>query len=165
MTPLLLLLGVGYGIVLSMIGIVLDVAAARFTGSVASLISRDFKVLGVIGVVVLTNVFGFFAFMTMSYPSEYSPRSSVNILVILVVLLMFGTFPFMAYLFFFLDPQKVVTKIVMNGLQGVLQSVEDADGRHVDLYQAKAISSIDHLVSAANRAIKKVVVFKWTTYH
>lgn len=155
-TPILLLLGFGYGLVLSMIGIVLDLAASRFTGSVASLIARDVKVLGIIGFVVLTNIFGFFAFMTMSFTNEYSPRSSVNLIVLLVVTLLFGTFPFMAYLFFFLDPQKVVTKIVMNGLQGVFQSVEDSDGLHVDVYQAKAITSIDHLVHAAYGAIKKV---------
>ncbi len=148
--------GVGFGLVLSMIGLVLDLAKSRFSGSIASIISRDNKVVSVIGLVVLANVFGFFTFMTMSYNKEYSPRSAVNLIVILVICLTFGTFPFMAYLFFFLDPQKVVTKIVMNGLQGVFQSVEDSDGHNVDIYQAKAITSIDHLVQAAYGAIKKV---------
>ena len=150
-------MGVGYGILLSMVGIILDLAASRFTGSVASLIARDPKILSIIALVVITNVFGFFAFMTMGEPTRYAPRASILFIVLVVVIFAFGTFPFMAYLFFFLDPQRVVTKIVMNGLQGVLQSVQDSDGQMVEVYQAKAIGSVEHLVQAANRAVKKVL--------
>jgi hypothetical protein len=155
-TPILLLLSVGYGIVLSVIGIVLDLAASKFAGSVAALVARDKKVLAIIASVTLTNIFGFLVFMSAGDPLLYSPRFSVTLLVVVVIGFLFGTFPFMAYLFFFLDPQSVVTKIVLNGLQGVLLSAEDSDGLHVEIYQARAITSVEHLVQVANKGVKKV---------
>jgi hypothetical protein len=155
-TPILLLLSVGYGILLSVIGIVVDLAASKFAGSVASLVARDTKVISIIAVVTLTNIFGFLVFMSAGDPLVYSPRSSVSLTVVIVIGFLFGTFPFMAYLFFFLDPQSVVTKIVMNGLQGVLLSAEDSDGHHVEVYQARAITSVEHLVQVANKGVKKV---------
>ena len=157
-TPILLLLSVGYGILLSVIGIVLDLAASKFAGSVAALVSRDTKVIASIAVVTLTNIFGFLVFMSSGDPLIYSPRSSVSFLVVIVIGFLFGTFPFMAYLFFFLDPQSVVTKIVMHGLQGVLLSAEDSDGHNVEVYQARAITSVEHLVQVANKGVKKVLI-------
>jgi hypothetical protein len=63
-------------------------------------------------------------------------------------------FPFLGYLFYFLDPKKVVMKIMMNGLQAAADSINDK-GTHVDRHQVKATLAIEHLVDAASSALKK----------
>lgn len=45
-------------------------------------------------------------------------------------------FPFLAYLFYFLDPEKVVTKIMMNGLKAASESINES-GKDIDKHQVK----------------------------
>jgi hypothetical protein len=155
---LMLTMGVMFGIVLTVIGIVLELAAGKFTGSVSSIFFRDWRVLGAVGFVVASNVLSFLIFLGTGseYSGRYAPRSSVVIATILVVFQIIGVFPFMSYLFLFLDSQKVVGTIVDVGLAGVIKSVSDSDGNNVELYQSAAIKSIEHLRDTAQRAIKKV---------
>jgi hypothetical protein len=155
MTPLLLYLAFAFGMLLTAIGLVLELSSSKFTGAVASVFFRDWNVLISVILVVLLNLWGQVVFMTCT-DGGYHPRASIVITTGATIYLMSATMPFTNYLFFFLDPQKVVTSIVSHGLKGVMQSVKDPNGHHVDLYQHKAVSAIEHLTAAANRAIRKV---------
>lgn len=46
--------------------------------------------------------------------------------------------------------------MVMSGLNGVVQAVNDRNGENVEEHQYKAIASIEQLRDAAARALKKV---------
>lgn len=54
-------------------------------------------------------------------------------------------FPFLAYLFYFLDPEKVVTKIMMNGLKAASESIND-NGKEIDKHQVKVEKNPNFLI-------------------
>ncbi len=66
-------------------------------------------------------------------------------------------FPFLGYLFYFLDPKKVVTKIMHNGLKAAAASITD-HGKDIDRHQVKSTMAIEHLMDAANSAMNKKVL-------
>ena len=61
----------------------------------------------------------------------------------------------MDYVFYFMDPHKVVSKIISDGILGVIHSVEDEQGENVGKYQNRAINSVEHLRNVGYKAIKK----------
>ncbi|PRP84491.1 hypothetical protein PROFUN_08076 [Planoprotostelium fungivorum] len=156
---ILMTMCLAYSTVISLVAIVADVAAERFSSSVNSVLMREKKIVGFIGFVLVTNILSFIAFMTAgareSLTSFYTPRTSVFACMFSVILSVVGVFPLAVYLFFFLDAQKVITEIVDHGLQGINESVKDPDGRNVDSYMMRAISSIEDLRSCAHRGIVK----------
>src|SRR5690606_27878168 len=63
-------------------------------------------------------------------------------------------FPFLAYLFYFLEPDKVVTTIMMAGLNAASESVNN-HGKDIEKQQVKATLAVEHLMDAAGSALKK----------
>ena len=63
-------------------------------------------------------------------------------------------FPFLAYLFFFLDGEEVVTSIMTTGLNAVVSSINKR-GANDDKNQVSAVLSIEYLMDGALSSLKK----------
>src|SRR5690349_6382491 len=63
-------------------------------------------------------------------------------------------FPFLGYLFYFLEPDKVVKEIMLVGLTAAHDSMND-HGRDLDKQQVKPTMAVEHIMDAANSALKK----------
>ena len=63
--------------------------------------------------------------MYQSVSYRFIPRAAVILTVLMNISFYVLLFPFLGYLFYFLDPKKVVMKIMMNGLQAAADSIND----------------------------------------
>lgn len=63
-------------------------------------------------------------------------------------------FPFLAYLFFFLDGEEVVTSIMTTGLNAVISSINKR-GTNDEKNQVTATLSIEYLMDGALSSLKK----------
>ena len=103
----------------------------------------------------------------MSIADAYVPHISVIFAVLMIDGFYVLLFPFLAYLFFFLDPKKVVSKIMLNGLKAAADSINDQGncklvwkvknliGRNVTRHQVKATLAIEHLMDAGSSALRR----------
>jgi uncharacterized membrane protein len=101
-------------------------------------------VVGSIAYVIFMNVVVFIIFETNT-TNRYIPRSSVMFSVLVVISIIVGVIPFMNYLFIFLDPQLVVTKIKEIGISAISKARVDANDDHVGGYQQKILDSVEQL--------------------
>jgi hypothetical protein len=154
--PLLLNLGLTFGVVLTIIGLLLDMIGEKFTGAISGLFIKDPRVLSGVAYVVVANVLVLIIFTTVGTDDTYKPRFSMVLSVLVVNTGMAALLPYMSYIFFFLDPTKVVTRIVMEGLKGVIHAVQDKDGDNVQKHQLQALDSMEQLAETAMRAVRKV---------
>jgi hypothetical protein len=72
----------------------------------------------------------------------------------MVILQLVMLFPFLAYLFFFLDAEEVVTNIMANGLNAIVASI-NKHGTNTDKNQVSATLSIEYLMDGALSSLKK----------
>lgn len=100
---------------------------------------------------------GFFVCGGDLHPKVQSPqfrianfqRTSVFLVTLMTVIQLVIVLPFVEYLFYFLEPDKVVDKIMRTGLT----AAEGTIGEHskdIDKKQAKLSLAIEHLMDAAN---------------
>lgn len=158
LNAVLLAMSVMFGIMLSIIGLVLDMASSKFTKTnISNIFFRDKIVLGTIAYVVIANVTSFFIYASIGeeQTGAFVPRFSVIVSVLLVVTLLLGVIPFMNYLFIFLDAPLVVAKINTIGFNGLKEASQDRNGAHVGEHQRKAVESIEHLRDASYRSLRK----------
>eukprot|EP01116_Phalansterium_solitarium_P004031 TRINITY_DN1490_c0_g1_i2.p1 TRINITY_DN1490_c0_g1~~TRINITY_DN1490_c0_g1_i2.p1 ORF type:complete len:449 (-),score=147.86 TRINITY_DN1490_c0_g1_i2:425-1771(-) len=142
-----------FGLLITVIGIILQLAASRFTSHVTQLFFRDPSVGMALSYVVFCNAFVFWVYLSMG--DGYVPRASIIVSLLMVISHLSLLFPFLAYLFWFLDPGKVVNKIMTNGLKAAAESLDDHDGRDIDRHQVKATLAIEHLMDAAGSALER----------
>lgn len=137
---------------ITIIGIILQFASQKITSHVTSLFFRDRVILGALTFVLVSNAFSLVIYLECG--NLHSPRFGVFMSVLMTDILLVMLFPFLAYLFFFLDAEEVVTKIVVTGLNAVIASINK---RHVDLEknQVTATLSIEYLMDGALSSIKK----------
>ena len=141
-----------FGLLVTIVGIILQLSAGRFTGHVTALFFRDVKIGMALSYAVFCNAFSFWVYLSIG--RNFVPRTAVVLCVMLVMTQLIMIFPFLQYLFFFLEPDKVVSKIMKNGLKAASAGLV-ANGENLEKGQVKAIMSVEHLIDAANGALKK----------
>eukprot|EP01116_Phalansterium_solitarium_P022085 TRINITY_DN7166_c0_g1_i1.p1 TRINITY_DN7166_c0_g1~~TRINITY_DN7166_c0_g1_i1.p1 ORF type:complete len:722 (-),score=241.38 TRINITY_DN7166_c0_g1_i1:267-2432(-) len=142
-----------FGLLITVIGIILQLAATRFTSVVTQPFFRDARTGMSLSYVVFCNAFLCWTYLSMG--NDYWPRTSVVMGMVMVTSHLALLFPFLAYLFWFMDPEKVVMKIMTNGLEAAAESINDRSGRDTDKHQGKATLAIEHLVDAAMNALDR----------
>ncbi|KAH3758470.1 hypothetical protein Pelo_9722 [Pelomyxa schiedti] len=144
-----------FGLLVSIIGIILQFASDKITSHVTSLFFRDKLVLAAITFVLIGNAFSMWVYLELG--DYHSPRSAVVLTVLLVNIQLVMLFPFLAYLFFFLDAEEVVTIIKDNGLSAVKKALTSQLGNRTvnEKSQLETTLSIEYLMDSAVASIKK----------
>lgn len=142
-----------FGLLVTVIGIILQLSANRFTSHVTSLFFKDATIGLSLSYVIFCNAYGFWVYLSVG-ENRYVPRTSVIISLLMMTSHLLLLFPFLAYLFYFLEPDKVVTRIMSAGLKAAAESIND-HGRDIDKQQVKATLAVEHLMDAANSALKR----------
>lgn len=124
----------------------------RFTSQVTKLFFKDPTIGLALSYVVFGNAFGFWVYLSIG--PNHVPRASILLCMLMVISHLLLIFPFLAYLFYFLEPDKVVTKIMMAGLKAASDSINH-HGRNIDKQQVRATLAVEHLMDAANSAVKR----------
>jgi hypothetical protein len=97
------------GIVITVVSIVVQLAATRYTPRIADMFFRDRTNLGVLGFFVVACINA--VWVSVSVARTFLPRISIVFTMVLVTASLLLMVPYFAYVFDFLDPDRVVGRI------------------------------------------------------
>jgi hypothetical protein len=145
------------GIAITVVSIVVQLAATRYTSRVADLFFRDRINIGVMGFFVIACVEALWVSMTVR--KDFVPQATVTVTVAMASASLLLLVPYFAYVFDFLDPEKVIARIGVQTLDRATGRARAGDeapvGRpaSVTLRQAQATSGLAHLADIAVNAL------------
>ena len=106
------------GIAITVVSIVVQLAATRYTPRVADMFFRDRTNLAVMGFFVVACINA--VWVSLAVSRDYVPVATVLATVGLVTASLLALMPYFAYVFDFLDPEKVVARIGQQTLESAL---------------------------------------------
>jgi len=139
------------GIAITVVSIVVQLAATRYTSRVADLFFRDRINLGVMGFFVVACVEALWVSFTVR--RDYVPQATITATLIMASGSLLVLVPYFAYVFDFLDPEKVIARIGQQTLERATSRkradvADDAAAR-----QDQTISGLAHLADIAVNAL------------
>ncbi len=140
------------GLALTVSSIIVQLAATRFTPHITSLFFRARTNLLVLGFFVTATVF--VVWVNFSIADNYVPRWGVLFSMLLMTASLLLLFPYFAYVFDFLDPEKIVGRITANGLYACTP-IRGKAAQAVDQRQLQAIEAVEHLTNIGLNALQQ----------
>lgn len=140
------------GIVITVVSIVVQLAATRYTPRIADMFFRDRTNLIVLGVYVVAGIDA--VWVSLSVTRDFVPRFSIACSLVLVTVSVLLTVPYFAYVFDFLDPVKVVARIQRQALASALSALDDRDSDGaLAARQLSVLRSVEQLTDVAMNAV------------
>lgn len=140
------------GLALTVSSIVVQLAATRFTPHITNLFFRARTNLMVIGFFVTSSVF--VLWVNFSVGETYLPRFGVFFSMVLMTTSLLLLFPYFAYVFDFLDPEKIVGRIMHDGIEATVP-----DGKYqsagIEHRQRLAVQGVEHLANIGLNALQQ----------
>ena len=138
------------GIAITVVSIVVQLAANRYTSRVADMFFRDKTNLAVMGFFVISCINA--VWVSLAVSRTYVPTATVLATVGIVTASLLALIPYFAYVFDFLDPEKVIARIGQQTLSKALgqagRGVTDAENR-----QTQTVTSMEQLADIAVNAL------------
>lgn len=143
------------GIAITVVSIVVQLAATRYTPRIAEMFFRDKKNLVIMGFFVVSCINA--VWISIVVTNGFVPRATVGITTILVTASLLLLIPYFAYVFAFLDPEKVIARIGHQVLDAVLaRGTSEHERDDLDLRQARCVKNLEHLSDiAVNTLVQK----------
>ena len=138
------------GIAITVVSIVVQLAATRYTPRVADMFFRDRTNLTVMGFFVVACINAVWVSLSVSH--DYVPVATVVVTVGLVTASLLALMPYFAYVFDFLDPEKVVARIGQQTLESALGRSRRARSS-VGIRQGQTVTSMEQLADVAVNAL------------
>ncbi len=143
------------GIAITVVSIVVQLAATRYTSRVADMFFRDKINIGVMGFFVVACVEALWVSFTVR--RDFVPQATITATVLMASGSLLFLVPYFAYVFDFLDPEKVIARIGQQTLERMTRRGvrEDAvpSGVRIAARQAQATSGLAHLADIAVNAL------------
>jgi hypothetical protein len=132
------------GIAITVVSIVVQLAATRYTPRIAEMFFRDKKNLSIMGFFVVACINA--VWISIVVTNGFVPRATVAMTTVVVTASLLILIPYFAYVFAFLDPEKVIARIGHQVLDAVLaRGVARRDRDDLDLRQASCVAGLEHL--------------------
>jgi hypothetical protein len=136
------------GIAITVVSIVVQLAATRYTPRIAEMFFRDKKNLAIMGFFVVACINA--VWISIVVTSGFVPRATVAMTTVVVTASLLLLVPYFAYVFAFLDPEKVIHRIGQQVLDAVLaKGAARRDYHDVDLRQGHCVAGLEHLSDIA----------------
>lgn len=140
------------GLALTVSSIIVQLAATRFTPHITSLFFRARTNLLVLGFFVVCNVY--VLWVNFSVGDSYLPHWGVLFSMLLMTASLLLLFPYFAYVFDFLDPEKIVGRIMDDGLAAATPIKGRAAGA-IEARQLRSIEAVEHLANVGLNALQQ----------
>ncbi|MEX1364958.1 MAG: DUF2254 family protein, partial [Nannocystaceae bacterium] len=140
------------GLALTVSSIIVQLAATRFTPHITSLFFRDRTNLLVLGFFVTCNVY--VLWVNFSLGDAYLPRWGVLFSMLLMTASLLLLFPYFAYVFDFLDPEKIVGRIMDDGLAAATP-IRGRAASAIEARQARSVDAVEHLANVGLNALQQ----------
>jgi len=134
------------GIAITVVSIVVQLAATRYTSRVADMFFRDRTNLVVMGFFVVACINAVWASLSVTH--DYVPQATIVMTVVIATASLLILMPYFAYVFEFLDPERVIARIGQQALQSAL-----AANASIAQRQSAAVASLEHLTDIAINAL------------
>jgi hypothetical protein len=138
------------GIAITVVSIVVQLAATRYTSRVADMFFRDKINLTIMGFFVVACLQA--VWVSLGVSTQFVPRATIVMALGMVTATLLLLIPYFAYVFDFLDPEKVILRLGQQVLDAAL-------GRriyqrpHFEVRQAAATASMEQLADVAVNAV------------
>jgi hypothetical protein len=138
------------GIAITVVSIIVQLAATRYTSRVADMFFRDRTNLTILGFFVVACLQA--VWVSLSVSSHFVPRATIVMTLTMVTATLLLLVPYFAYVFDFLDPEKVILRL---GQQVLDAAFARGAFERVELFarQAAATTSLEHLADVAVNAV------------
>ena len=140
------------GLALTVSSIIVQLAATRFTPHITSLFFRARTNLLILGFFVTSSVY--VLWVNFSVGETYLPQWGVFFSMLLMTGSLLLLFPYFAYVFDFLDPEKIVGRIMDDGLAAATP-LRGVAAMHTEARQARAIEAVEHLANIGLNALQQ----------
>ncbi len=140
------------GLALTVSSIIVQLAATRFTPHITGLFFRAKTNLMVLGFFVTASVY--VLWINFSVGHDYLPRYGVLFSMLLMTASLLLLFPYFAYVFDFLDPEKIVGRIMDDGLEAATP-IRGKAAEAIDARQARAVEAVEHLANIGLNALQQ----------
>ena len=138
------------GIVITVVSLLVQLTSERYTG-VAQMFLRDRTNVLVMSYYVVTCCVG--VFTSLSLHSAFVPRATVFGVLGATVLGLVIMLPYFMYVFRFLAPTNLVTRIQHEATRNVLSAATERDPGAIRLGQAPAIAALEELTDITSNSI------------
>lgn len=140
------------GLALTVSSIIVQLAATRFTPHITSLFFRARTNLLVLGFFVTCNVY--VLWVNFSVGESYLPHWGVLFSMLLMTASLLLLFPYFAYVFDFLDPEKIVGRIMDDGLTAATP-IRGRAAAAIEARQVRAVEAVEHLANVGLNALQQ----------
>ncbi len=142
------------GLALTVSSIIVQLAATRFTPHITTLFFRARTNILVLGFFVVSTVFVVWVNFTLGHSDYTGPRWDVLFSMLFMTMSLLLLFPYFAYVFDFLDPEKIVGRITTNGLYACTP-LKGKQATAIDQRQQQAIEAVEHLTNIGLNALQQ----------
>lgn len=143
------------GIVITVVSIVVQLAATRYTPRIADLFFRDPVNLAALGFYVVAGIDA--VWVSLAVARDFVPHVSITASLLLVTVSVLITVPYFGYVFVFLDPERVVSRIQREALLAALARPDDqpgeARGDGLEARQLRVLNAIEQLTDVGMNAV------------
>jgi len=139
------------GIAITVVSIVVQLAATRYTSRVADMFFRDRINLAVMGFFVVACLEALWVSLTVR--KDFVPQATITATVIMASGSLLGLVPYFAYVFDFLDPEKVIARIGAETLERATSRKAARPTADAPDRQALALSGLAQLADISVNAL------------
>lgn len=144
------LLAAVLAIAITVVAIIVELAANRYSHRITSLFMREPINILVMCFFVVATIYSVWIAVTLEAEADSSLSSNAGLLISLVMTTtsLVILLPYFAYVMSFLSPLNVINKIKRTALQ----AIENIDVNHIDESKAQVLTAVDELQDIARRA-------------
>jgi hypothetical protein len=145
------------GIAITVVSIVVQLAANRYTSRVTDMFFRDRTNLAVMGFFVVACIEALW--VSFGVTKDYVPEATITATLVMATTSLLLLVPYFAYVFDFLDPEKVIARIGAQTLESAAPSKRHAgastaeDPAASEARQTQAVSGLEQLAGIAMNAL------------
>jgi hypothetical protein len=143
------------GIAITVVSIVVQLAANRYTSRVTDMFFHDRTNLFVMGFFVIACIEALW--VSFGIGKDYVPQATVTAALVMATASLLVLVPYFAYVFDFLDPEKVIARLGKQTLESAAphKRVPDADakGTALEARQMRAVGGLEQLAGIAMNAL------------
>ena len=143
------------GIAITVVSIVVQLAANRYTSRVTDMFFRDKTNLFVMGFFVVACIEALW--VSFGVGKEFVPRGTITVALVMATASLLLLVPYFAYVFDFLDPEKVIARLGAQTLESAAPrrrpASSDASAAALEPRQMRAVSGLEQLAGIAMNAL------------
>jgi hypothetical protein len=143
------------GIAITVVSIVVQLAANRYTSRVTDMFFHDRTNLAVMGFFVIACIEALW--VSFGVGKDYVPQGTITAALLMATASLLLLVPYFAYVFDFLDPQKVIARLGAQTLESAAPhkrpAASSADGAALEARQMLAVSGLEQLAGIAMNAL------------